>query len=135
MGARVTITFEGLETVLNNLTTIEEKAGENLVKQTKALSDDAKQVWKQGTPEGKTKRLRSEETSEPSGLSITFRSPTRYYVFVEKVHDTPRGWRTKRGYRLAKHRSHVAGREMTAKLVDFLKANTREYLSKFLDGV
>jgi hypothetical protein len=139
MGARVVVTFQGIEETISRLTQIEEKAGQNLIKQMNAVSDDGKTAWKQGTPEGKTKRLRGEENATPSGLSITFTSPTRYYRWVDEGHDTPKGWRrrTKHGivYREAKRRSHVKGREMTQKLVDWLRQNMTRYLSKFLDNV
>lgn len=131
--ARVTITIEGLEQVITSLTEIGAKSEQSLVKLTKKLSDDGRRAWKDVTPRGKTGRLQGEERAEPSGLSITFSSPTRYYGWVDAGHWTPRGWRTKRGFRLAKHRSHVAGREMTPKLVEWLTENTPEYLSKFLE--
>lgn len=135
MGARIVVTFQGLEETIGRLDAIEEKAGQNLIKQTAKLADDGKTAWKEGTPEGKTGRLRGEEDAQAADLSITFTSPTYYYKFVDEGHDTPRGWRTKHGYRLAKRRSHVKGREMTQKLVDWLSQNTTRYLSKFLDNV
>lgn len=139
MGARVVIQFQGIEETIARLTQIEEKAGENLVKQVKELSDDGKSAWRQATPRRKG-RLQDEEDATPSGLSITFKSPTFYYDWVSEGHDTPKGWRRRRKdgttyYQKAKRRSHVKGREMTEKLVDWLRQNTREYLSKFLDGV
>ncbi|SRR6266516_894489 len=135
MGAQIRITLVGLQEVESRLTAIGEKAEQNLVKQTAKLADDGKAAWKQATPKGKTGRLQGEEDAQASGLSAIFKSPTRYYVWVDKGHETPRGWRTRHGYRLAKRRSHVKGQEMTEKLVDWLKQNIREYLSKFLDGV
>lgn len=131
---RVTVTVDGVEQVLSNLTRIGEQSEQNLVKLTKNLADDGKAAWKEGTPR-RTGRLQGEETAEASGLSITYSSPTRYYDWVDAGHYTPRGWRTKHGYRPAKRRSHVAGREMTPKLIDWLTQNTPEYLSRFLDGV
>lgn len=143
MGVRVTITWDGIEEAVSRLGTISERGQQNLVKLTKQLSDDGTTAWKEATPEGKTKQLRGGEKGEPAELSVTFSSPTYYYKFVDEGHYTPKGWRRLRKvhdrevmvYVKAKHRSHVAGREMTPKLVDWLKTNTPEYLSKFLDGV
>lgn len=138
MGARVTITIEGLDQAITRLTEIKEKGEENLIKQVKKLSDDGRDAWKDATPRRKG-RLQEEEEGVAAGLSIAFKSPTYYYDWVNEGHDTPRGWHrlTKHGvvWRAAKHRSHVAGREMTPKLMEWLTDNTEEYLAKFLDGV
>lgn len=134
MGVKVTITWDGIEEAVSRLGTISERGQQNLVKLTANLADDGKTAWREVTPH-RTGRLQGEEEAISSGLSATFRSSTFYYPFVSEGHYTPRGWRTKHGFRPAKRRSHVAGREMTAKLVDWLRQNTPEYLSKFLDGV
>jgi hypothetical protein len=134
MGARVTITWDGMETVLDNLTRIEGKGGENLVKLTEIFAKDTKQAWKEATPRRKG-RLQDEERAQPAGLSFTLESSTFYYPFVDPGHWTPKGWRTKRGYRPAKRRSHVEGKYMTDKAVEFVRQNIQEYFSRFLDGV
>lgn len=134
MGARVIITFQGVEQVLGNLTQIEEKAGQNLQKQTNELAKATEQAWKEATPR-RTGRLQDADKAETAALSFTLRNATFYYPFVDEGHMTPRGWRTKHGYRLAKRRSRVKGREMTQKAVEFIRQNIREYLSKFLEGV
>lgn len=134
MGAKVTIVFEGLDTVLQNLTQIEEKAPQNLEKLTRELARDTEQAWKQATPRD-TGRMQSEERSEASGLSFTLMNGTYYYKFVDEGHMTPAGWRTKRGYRRAKRRSRVAARNMTKQAVEFVEQNIRGYLVKFLDTV
>jgi hypothetical protein len=83
-----------------------------------------------------TGRLVSEERAETvSGLSFTLNNTTKYYEWVDKGHMTPRGWRTRRGYRLAKRRSRVPGQHMTEKAVQFIEQNINSYLSKFLDNV
>lgn len=134
MGARVVIEWQGLETVISNLTAIEEKAPEALTKQMVTLAKDTEQEWRQNTPR-KTGRLQNADSAEPDGLSFTLKNNVHYYKFVDEGHNTPRGWRTKHGYRLAKRRSHVAGREMTSKTVQFVMQNINNYLSKFLDNV
>jgi hypothetical protein len=134
MGANVTIAFQGVEETISRLTQIEEKAEQNLVKQTKALADDGVQAWRQGSPRD-TGRMQSEENAEASGLSISFRSPTRYYDWVNDGHQTPAGWRTRRGFRRARHRRRVEGQHMTQKLTDFVAQNATRYIGKFLDNV
>jgi 16S rRNA C1402 (ribose-2'-O) methylase RsmI len=134
MSAKVSIVFEGLDTVLQNLTQIEEKAPQNLEKLTRELARDTEQAWRQATPRD-TGRMQSEERSEASGLSFTLQNNTHYYKFVDEGHMTPAGWRTKRGYRRAKRRSRVAARNMTKQAIEFVEQNIRGYLVKFLDNV
>lgn len=134
MGARVVIEWQGLETVISNLSRIEEIAPQNLERQVSALAKDTEQEWKQVTPR-RTGRLQNADVAEPDGLSFTLKNNVYYYKFVDEGHNTPRGWRTKHGYRPAKRRSHVAGREMTSKTAQFVAQNINDYLSKFLDNV
>lgn len=134
MGARVTITWNGIEEVISNLTTIEEKGQENLIKQTAKLADATKQTWKDNTHR-RSGRLQDAEEAPVEGLSFTLNNSVYYYDWVNDGHNTPRGWHTRHGYRPAKRRSHVEGQEMTQKAVEFIEDNIEEYLSKFLDGV
>ena len=134
MSTRVIIEIQGLQQVLDNLTTIETKGEENLVKLTKTLANDTERAWQQATHR-RTGRLQSGDVAEAMGLSFTLKNATYYYDWVNDGHWTPRGWRTKRGYRLAKRRTHVEGQEMTQKAMMFVQQNILEYLSKFLNGV
>lgn len=134
MGARVTVTIEGLDQVLNNLTTIQEKAPENLQRLTAELAKDTETAWKEATPR-RTGRLQDEERAQVSGLSFTLEDAVYYYKFVNDPHRTPAGWRTRHGYRLAKRRSEVPGKYMTEKAVQFVVDNIEEYLARFLDDV
>ncbi len=133
MGVKVTITWDGLEQVISNLSDIGENAPKNLERQVVELAKDTKQAWRENTPRGKTGRLQDEEEVEPDGLSFTLNSTTKYYKFVDEGHQTPKGWNTRHGYRPAKKRSHVAAREITSKTVEFIEENIEEYLSKFLE--
>ena len=134
MGARVVIQWQGLDAAISRLTEIEEKAPQALERQMATLATDTEQEWKQNTPR-RTGRLQGADVVEPDGLSFTLKNNVYYYKFVDEGHQTPRGWRTKHGYRLAKRRSHVAGREMTSKTMQFVMQNITRYLSKFLDNV
>lgn len=134
MGVRVTITFDGLEKALDRLSTIEEKAPQNLQKQTKALASGTQEAWKSAT-HVRSGKLQGGEHVDVEGLSFTLKNNVRYYDWVNDGHMTPRGWRTKRGYRIAKRRSHVEGQEMTQKAVEFVEQNAEQYLSKFLDDL
>lgn len=131
----VTISWQGIDEVIARLTDIEEKGQANLQTIVRDFAGETKDAWKEGTPRGKTGRLQDEEEAVAEGLSFTLESPTFYYKFVDDPgHWTPRGWRTKHGYRPAKRRSHVEGRGMTRKATDFVKDNIEERLSHFLDG-
>jgi hypothetical protein len=134
MGARVVITFQGVEETINRLTQIEEKAGQNLITQTRELAKDTETAWKEATPR-RTGRLQDADSVESSGLSFTLKNGVYYYPFVSDGHMTPRGWRTRRGYRLAKRRSRVPGQHITEKAMQFVEQNIRPYLVKFLDNV
>lgn len=132
MGVRVLIEFQGLQTVLGNLDSIGEKAEKNLEAQVKQLAKDTEEAWIQATPR-RTGRLQGADKAKPAGLEFTLQNDVYYYKFVDEGHDTPRGWHTKHGYRLAKHRSHVEGRNITEKAIQFITANILDYLAKFLD--
>ena len=137
MGVRVTISFDGIDTVISNLSTIKQKAEQGITSQVALLAKDTKSVWETATPVGKRKgagRLRGDDRVPVSGMSFTLNNSVRYYKFVDEGHNTARGWRTKRGYRLAKRRSFVKGREMTEKATSFIQDNILIYLAKFLDG-
>lgn len=134
MGARVIIEWQGLDAAISQLTRIEEILPQNLEQQMATLAKDTEQVWRQNTPR-RTGLLQGADVVEPDGLSFTLKNNTRYYDWVDLGHNTPRGWRTKHGYRVAKRRSHVAGREMTSKTMQFVIQNIVQYLSKSLDNV
>jgi hypothetical protein len=134
MGAKVTITWDGLEQVIGDLSAMEEKAPQNIEAQTKKLADATETVWQQNTPR-RTGKLQDADRAETAGMSFTLNNATRYFDWVNDGHETPKGWRTKRGYRLAKRRSHVAGKEMTEKATDFVEQNIEGYLSKFMDNL
>lgn len=133
MGARVTITIDGIDEVVQNLTNIGERASENLVKLTAELARDTEDAWKAATPR-RTGRLQEGDVAKPDGLSFTLNNAVFYYKFLNDGHWTPRGWRTRHGFRPAKRRSHVEGRQMTEKALQFVEDNITEYLSKFLDN-
>lgn len=132
MGARVTITIDGIDEVVQNLTNIGERSEENLVKLTAEFARDTETAWRQNTPR-RSGRTQGEEHVEPDGLTFSLLNSTYYYDWLNDGHWTPRGWRTRHGYRPAKRRSHVAGREMTQKTLEFVKGNILDYLSKFLN--
>ena len=134
MGARVVIQWEGLEQTIAKLEQIEEKGQQNLKTLTKDLASDTEKIWKQATPR-RTGKLQGADQAVPAELSFTLNNDTRYYDWVDTGHWTPKGWRTKHGYRPAKRRSYVKGREMTEKAVQFIKDNITKYLSRFLDNV
>lgn len=134
MGAKVIIEWQGLDQAISRLTEIQEKAPESLATQVKELAKATEQTWKEATPH-RTGTLQGADKAEVDGLMFTLNNNVHYYPFVNDPHRTPAGWRTKRGYRLAKRRSEVPGKYMTEKAVEFIEQNAEEYLSKFLDNV
>ncbi len=130
---RVTVSIDGVDEVIARLTSIDTNGQENLLALTKELASDTQSVWKQGTPR-RSGRLQDDERALVEGLSFTLNNSVYYYKFVDEGHWTPRGWRTKRGYRAAKRRSFVKGQELTAKPVEFVRANINSYLSRFLEN-
>lgn len=132
MGVRIVL--EGLQEVLDNLTKVEEKAPENLEKQVAHLAKDTQEEWKQNTPR-RTGQTQDAEQTPVDGLKFTMNNCVKWYDWLNDGHMTPRGWHTKHGYRPAKRRSHVEGREMTQKALDYVERNATQTLSKFLDNV
>jgi hypothetical protein len=135
MGAKVTITWDGLEQMIGDLSAMEEKAPQNIEAQTKKLADATETAWRQATPKGKTGRLQEGDKAQPGGMSFTLNNATTYYPFVDDDHKTPAEWHTKKGLRIAKRRTLVKGKQMTEKAVQFVEENIEDYLSKFLDNV
>lgn len=131
MGIKVLIEWQGLDTMISNLSDIEKNAPKNLGRQVAALSNATEDIWKENTHR-RSGRLQEADIAHPDGLSFTLNNSTKYYDWVNDGHMTPRGWRTRHGYRLAKRRSHVEGQEMTEKAVEFIEENLEKYLSKFL---
>ena len=132
MGIKVTIAIDGLETVLNNLGGIGDKAESKLTQLTEELAKATEADWKEATPK-RTGKLQGDDRAAPGELSFTLENSIYYYPFVDLGHRTPAGWHTKHGYRPAKRRSHVEGKEMTEKAVEFVEDNILDYLSKFLE--
>jgi hypothetical protein len=131
---RITIEFNGLTENIEYLTAINEKAIAGIEKQTALLARDSQSAWRGATPK-RSGRLQSGDVAQVDGMSFTLGNAVYYYDFVDLGHNTPAGWRTKHGYRPAKRRSHVAGREITQKAVQFIEENAVGYISKFLDDI
>src|SRR6266480_4396863 len=129
MGTKVIVTIEGLDKVLSRLEEIETKGQKNLETQVGELARATEQAWKQATPQ-RTGKLRGGDISEVQGLSFTLKNSVHYYPFVDKGHMTPAGWRTRRGYRRAKRRSHVPGQHITDAAVQYVEQNIERYLAK-----
>lgn len=130
--ARVTITWEGLNNAISHLENVSVSVQDKIERQTAQLARDGQNAWRNATPV-RTGRLMGGDRGIPGGLEIEFMNNVFYYKFLDEGHMTPAGWHTKHGYRPAKRRSHVAGKFMTEKLVEFLEGNVDEYLRQALD--
>lgn len=131
---KITIEFSGLTEAIEYLSSVEEKAPAGIEKQVALLARDSQAAWRGATPM-RSGQLRGGDTAQVEGMSFTLSNAVRYYDWVSDGHMTAAGWRTKRGYRLAKRRSHVAGRQITQKAVQFIEQNITQYIAKFLDDV
>jgi hypothetical protein len=134
MGYTVRIEWEGLDNAISRFQGMGEQLNSNLEKQAEALAKGGNDAWDAVTPV-RSGRLKGGNRGEAGGLTVTFSNATRYYVWVNDGHNTPAGWHTRHGYRPAKRRSHVGGKFMTQKLVEWLEGNIGEYLQKALDDL
>lgn len=130
---RVIITFQGIETVIGNLSRIEQRGLQNAEQIMSNLGKDSLEQLKTNTPE-RTGVLRGGDTLTPETLGFTLYNRIKYAGWVERGHRTPAGWRTKRGYRRAKRQSYVEGRRYMQKTVSWIAYEIRPRLSKFLEG-
>ena len=129
---RVTITFYGLTETIEHITKFRDNVPKNIEKQVELLARDTKTAWSGATPR-RTGRLAAGNTAPATSMGFTLENGIFYYDWVDAGHQTPAGWHTKRGYRPAKRRSHIAGREMTRSAVQFIEENISVYLSKVFD--
>lgn len=134
MPIKITVQWDGLQEALERLDEMEERAPENLQTHLHAFGEDVEQAWRDNTPR-RTGRLQGGDMVELDGLTLTLNNDVYYYKFLDEGHMTPRGWHTRHGYRPAKRRSHVEGREITAKTTEFIEENLADALSTFLDDL
>jgi len=128
MSITVTITFDGLDEVIGNLGTIGEEWAQNVDEATAQLGVDALEVMKEET-HIRSGRLRSGDTLSGGAMAFELSNPVYYAPFVERGHMTPRGWRTRHGYRPAKHPPHhVAARPFLEPAVEFVEDNILDRL-------
>ena len=129
-GVKVTIAFEGIDTVISNLDKIGKKTEQNIQDITEKLAVDTQDAWQAATPR-RTGRLQEADKAKTGHFSFTLENPTYYYFWRDEGHNTPRGWRLPGGgYRVAKRRSHVEGAFMTEKAVEFVEAEILDRLGK-----
>ena len=105
---------------------------DNLENQTQALGRAGKDAWDAVTPV-RSGRLKGGNIAESGGLEITFRNAVKYFPFVDKGHRTRSYFRRHGRIIPAKRISHVPGKFMSEKLVQFLEGAVGEYLTKAVD--
>lgn len=129
MGIKVTISIEGIDTVISNLDTIGKKIETNIQDITAALGADAQDVMRAHT-HVRTGTLREGDSLDVGHFSFTLFNDVRYAKWVNPGHMSPRGWRTKHGYRPAKRRSHVPGEFFLEAAVEFVESEILDRLGK-----
>lgn len=129
MAYRVTIEWQGLDNAISRFSRMGEQLTNNLENQAQALGKAGKDAWDAVTPV-RSGRMRSGNEGNAEGLTITFSNATYYYPFVDRGHRTPSYFHRHGRIVPAKRVSHVPGKLMTEKLVEFLQGATREYLEK-----
>lgn len=132
MGYTVSITWIGLDEAISHFQNVGLSTLDKIEKQTVELAKAGQDAWREATPV-RTGRLMGGDRGIPGGLQIEFINATRYYPFVDLGHRTPSYFHRHGRIVPAKRISHVAGREMTQKLVEFLEGNVVEFLKKALD--
>lgn len=134
MGYTVRIEWEGLGEAISRFSGMGTQLNNNLENQVQALARAGKDAWDAATPV-RTGRLKGGNVADASGLEITFSNATKYFVFVDKGHMTPSYFHRHGRIVPAKRRSHVEGKFMTKKLVEFLEGAVGEYLQKAVDDL
>lgn len=134
MGYRVIVTFEGIDEVIGNLSATGEELQTNITEAMAQLSADTQDEWQAATPV-RTGRLQAGDKASASGMSFTLANSVFYYSLRDKGHMTPRGWRTKHGYRPAKKRSHVAGAHMSDRAIGYIKGELMNRLGKAVSSI
>lgn len=132
MAARITIQWIGLDRAISRFENVGMSVLDKIEKQGVELSRAGQNAWRDATPV-RSGRLMGGDRGVPGGFEIEFINATRYYPFVDEGHRTPSYFRRHGRIVPAKHISHVAGRHMTEKLVEYLEGATVEYLRKALD--
>ena len=132
MAVRVTIEWEGLGGAISRFSQMGGQLNSNLENQTQALARAGKDAWDAATPV-RTGRLKGGNVGDAGGLEITFSNAVRWYPFVDLGHRTPSYFHRHGRIVPAKRISHVEGRFMTEKLVEFLEGAVGEYLQKAID--
>jgi len=128
----VRIEWQGLDSAIAKFQGLGEEVNSRLEGQAQELGRAGKSAWDAVTPV-RSGRLRGGNVGEAGGLTVTFSNAVFYYPFVSEGHRTPSYFHRHGRIVPAKRVSHVAGRGMTEKLVQWLEGNTREYLKKALD--
>lgn len=132
MTYKVTIEWEGLSGAISRFSQMGGQLNDNLENQTQALGRAGKEAWDSVTPV-RTGRLKGGNVADAGGLTITFSNATYYYEFLDKGHRTRSYYRRHGRIIPAKRISHVQGKFMTEKLVQFLEGAVGEYLQKAVD--
>lgn len=134
MAYTIRVEWEGLGEAVSRFSQMGEKLNSNLENQAQALGRAGKDAWDAATPV-RTGRLKGGNVANAEGLTVTFSNATHYFEFVDKGHMTPSYFHRHGRIIPAKRRSHVAGKFMTEKLVEYLKGAVGEYLQKAIDDL
>jgi hypothetical protein len=129
MGIRVIISFEGIDEVIGDIEGWGEHIETNIEEAMAELATDTQEAWQEATPR-RTGRLQEGDKATPEGMSFTLANPVYYYGWRNDGHATPRGWRTRHGYRPAKKHSFVKGARMSEAAIHFVRGELMQRLGK-----
>ena len=130
----VTVTMAGGEQVMSRLSNLNGRSEQNIEALMNELAGDTQTAWQEVTPR-RSGRLQDSEMAVMGDMEFSLISDVWYYSLVDEGHKTARGWRTKHGYRQAKHRTEVPGKRMTQQAVDFAVEHITGYLSHVWDEI
>lgn len=132
MAYKVTIEWTGLDSAISRFSQMGGQLNNNLENQVQALGRAGKDAWDAATPV-RSGRLKGGNEAEAGGLTVTFSNGVYYFPYVDQGHRTPSYFRRHGRIIPAKRISHVEGKFMTEKLVQFLEGAVGEYLQKAVD--
>jgi len=116
----VRITVEGVGEAISYLQSVDADLRGALQDTMSQFGSDSQDFMKEATPARKG-TLRSGDALAQGDMQFTLSNVVYYAGWRNFGHNTPRGWHTRHGYRLAKKRSFVEGAHFYEKTTEYIK--------------
>lgn len=128
----ISVEFEGLDALVSRLEALGEKVETGSEQVVAKVGADAQKVMIEATHR-RSGKLQEGDELDVSGLEFRLFNEVFYAPFVEAGHNTPAGWRTKHGYRPAKHRHWVEARPFLKPAEEYATEELTSRLATILD--